>query len=72
MHSVAIGTYFPVGIEMVGRKMVGIEKVFVTNRSQCLPSIHLLFLVSIELVFPGGIGYQVADTGPTILHFRLL
>ena len=20
----------------------------------------------------GGIGYQVADTGPTILHFRLL
>ena len=23
-------------------------------------------------IWPGGIGYQVADTGPTILHFRLL
>ena len=47
MHSVAIRTCFPVGIEMVGIKLVGIEKVFVANRSQCLPSIHLLFLVRI-------------------------
>ena len=51
MHSVAIGTYFPAGIEMLGIKMVGIEKVLVANRSQCLPSLHLLFFVRIELVF---------------------
>ena len=54
MHSVAIGRYLLSGRYRNVRYKDGrhcIEKVFVANRSQCLPSLHLLFFVRIELVF---------------------
>ena len=35
-------TYFPVGIETVGIKMVGIDNASVAKRSQCLTSLHLI------------------------------